>query len=286
MFGELRIVPTGELGDMGQQQGQAATFVWKWYYSAAGSLIWLVLIVAILVPKANHNLRILWILVPLVVVNMAWLVFKKLMGIPSSAASQFDAMFQSMVVGTASLWLMGGYIEKLGGVVRFLVSFAVVLIAAGLGILSYYNVPSTVLFPFSILLVLLIGVLLVSMIASGLLCRRRYRPFCFMLWLALWILVGSVAAFCLTYVIFILVAVPDSSRPHLSQLILSILMPGVIFAAFLYAINLPFMVLGFVHPFFRERLCACLGLQTVTDAPASLIHTGESTEVTASGEET
>ena len=284
MFGELKIVPSGDLGEIGQHEGQATTFDWKWYYSAVGLLIWLVLTVATLVPKANHNRHVLWILVPLVILNLAWLVFKKLMGIPSSTASQFDAMFQSMVVGTASLWLMAGYLNKLSSVVRFLVSFAIVLIVVGLGMLSYHDIPATALSLFAILLVLLIGVLLVSMIASGLLCRRRYKPFRFMLWLALWILVGGVAVFCFTYVIFILAIVPGSSRPHLSQLILSILMPGVIFAAFLYAINLPFMVLGFVHPFFRERLCACLGLQTAPSGPPSQVHTGESIEVTASGE--
>ena len=55
---------------MGLQQGEAASFKWRWHYSAARLAIWLVLILALVIPKANRDIRILLILVPLVIVNL------------------------------------------------------------------------------------------------------------------------------------------------------------------------------------------------------------------------
>jgi hypothetical protein len=269
VFGELKIVPAADLGEMGPQQGQATNFNWKWHYSAPGLLIWLALILALIVPKANHNPRILWILVPLVILNLAWLVFKKLSGMPSSSASQFEMLIQSMVIGIAVLWLTANYLEKLGGVARFFIAFGMVLIVAGLGTLSYFSGFSMQSHLFAILFATMTLALLLAMTVSSLLCRRRYRPGRFMLWLGLWILLGSVLAFGVTYALFILAIGPGSSRPDLSQIILSMVMPGVIFAVFLYMLILPFMLLGFAHPFFRRRFCACLGLHLAPDALAS-----------------
>jgi hypothetical protein len=249
---------------MGPQQGEAVSFDWKWYYSASGMLIWLVLILAIVVPKANHDLRILLILVPLVVVNLLWLAFKKLSGMPSASASQFDTLFQSMVIGIAVLWLTADYLEKLGGTVRFFFSFGAVVIVASLGALSYYSGFSTDTFLFSILFAVMTLALLLAMTLSSLLCRKRYRPGRFMLWLGLWGLVGSILAVGVSYMVFALAPRARSSWPDLFQIILAIVLPGVIFAVFLYVLNLPFMILVFTHPFFRRRFCACLGLKPVS----------------------
>jgi hypothetical protein len=64
VFGSLKIVPSADLGEMGPQQGQAVSFNWKWYYSALWLAIWLVVILAMVVPKTNRNIRILLIFVP------------------------------------------------------------------------------------------------------------------------------------------------------------------------------------------------------------------------------
>ena len=65
-------MPFANLGDAGPQQGEAVNFNWKWSYSAPGLVIWLALILALVLPKANRDLRILLIFIPLVIVNLLW----------------------------------------------------------------------------------------------------------------------------------------------------------------------------------------------------------------------
>jgi hypothetical protein len=265
---------------MGPQQGEAASFDWKWYYSAAGSLIWLALILALVVPKANCDLRILLILAPLVIVNLLWLAFKKLSGMPFSSASQFDTVFHSMAVGIAGLWLIANYFHGFGGFVRFLISLGILVAVACLGVLSYsFELPEETAL-FLALLVFMALTMLTAMTVSQRLCRGKYRPVCFMLWLALWtLLVSSVAMFG-----FIVVgSIITSSKPDLSEGIMIVVQGGLTFGLCLYVLNLPFMILGFAHPFFRERFCACLGLQSVPGGLAS--RTEENTEVVSFCEE-
>jgi len=260
----LKIVPSAaNLGELGSQQGQAATFDWKWYFSAAGTLIWLALILALLAPRANHNLHVLWILVPLAIVNLAWLAFKKLLSMPSSATSQFDALFQSMVVGTAALWLTANYLQRIGGRVRFLACLGILAVVACLGILSY-SMESSREAPLFFTLLLLLGLAMLGAITlSRRLCGGKYRPVRFMLWLLLWTLLGSSVALGGSILVTSLVLF---GGPGFPEVILIVFMVGSILGLCLYVLNLPFMLLGFAHPFFRQRFCACLGLQLV---PAS-----------------
>ncbi len=260
MFGELRIVPSADLGMMGLQQGQAARFDWKWYYSATGFVIWLALILAILVPKANHNPRVLWILVPLVVVNLAWLAFKKLSDMPSPVASQFDTVFHSVAVGVAALWLVANYFRRFGGFVRFLMCFGTLVAVACLSILSYSIEQSRETVLFLALLLFMALALLGAITLSRRLCGGKYRPVCFMLWLALWSVLGS----SVTLLGFIIVASLLSGGPGFLEAVFILVMGGLILGSCLYVLNLPFMILGFAHPFFRERFCACLSLKPVS----------------------
>lgn len=264
----MKIVPSAgtDLGDLGQQQGNAASYDWMWYYSASGMLIWLVLILAIVVPKANRDLRILWILVPLVIVNLLWLAFKKLSGMPSSSASQLDTVFHSVAVGIAALWLAASYFGKLGGFVRFLISLGILVAVACLGTLSYFTEFLNVTALFFALLVFMALTMLVAMTLSRKLCGGTYRPVCFMLWLALWTLLVSFVAM---FGFVVAVSIIFSSWPDLSEGTLRVVMGGLTFGANLYVLNLPFMILGFMNPFFRERFCACLGLKPMLASAGS-----------------
>ncbi len=263
MFGELKIVPSAaaDLGDLGQQAGQTTSYDWMWYYSAPGMLIWLVLILAIVVPKANRDLRILWILVPLVIVNLLWLAFKKLSGMPSSSASQLDTVFHSAAVGVAILWLVTNYFDRFGGFVRFLMSLGILVAVACFGILSYsFELPNETALYFT-LLVFVAVTMLVAITLSWRLCGGKYRPARFMLWLALWTLLVSLVAMLGFIVVSSIIM---SSWPGLSEGISIVLLGGLTFGLYLYALNFPFMILGFTNPFFRERFCACLGLKPVS----------------------
>ncbi len=221
------------------------------------------LILAFVVPRANHNLRILWILVPLVIVNLAWLAFKRLTGMPSSSESQFDTVFHSIAVGVTVLWLAAKYLDGFAGFVRFLMSFGILMVVTCIGILSYSVEFSNETGVFLALFVFMAITMLVAMALSQRLCRGTYRPIRFMLWMALWIVLTS----WITMLGFVVaVSAILSSWPGFPEGIWIVVLGGSIFGATLYVLNFPFMILSFVNPFFRERFCACLGLR-----PASAI---------------
>jgi hypothetical protein len=80
-----------------------------------------------------------------------------------------------------------------------------------------------------------------------------------MLWLGLWTLLGG-AVTMLGF--FIVVLLTLSSGPqHILPEVLQVAVVGLVFGACLYLLNLPYMILGFVSPFFRERLQTCLKLE-------------------------
>jgi hypothetical protein len=265
-------VPSANLGDAGTQQSEAVNFDWKWSYTAPGFVIWLALIPAIVLPKANRNPRILLILVPLLIVNLLWLVFKKALGMSSSDASQFDTLFHSMAVGITVLWLVVHYFNRLGGFVRFLLSFVTVVAVAALGILSYTTEFSNEVFLFLAFFAFLTITILCATAAAGKRCHWKYYPLRFMLWLALWTILVSL---CTTFGLFIVgtAIMSPGSWPDTLEAILMLSFVGLIIGLCLYALNFPFMILGFVNPFFRERLIACLRLKsTPTTVPRSNPH--------------
>ena len=84
-----------------------------------------------------------------------------------------------------------------------------------------------------------------------------------MLWLVFWMLLVSVIA---TFGFIITGSIIMSARFEFSAAMLIFTLAGLVFGLFLYVLNLPFMILGFIHPFFRERFCSCLKLK---EAPAA-----------------
>jgi hypothetical protein len=98
------------------------------------------------------------------------------------------------------------------------------------------------------------------MTLSRRLCGGEYRPVRFLLWLALWTLLCSLVA---ALGFLIVASIIFSSGPGSYEAILTFVLAGSIFGLFLYGLNLPFMILGFAHPFFRERCCVCLRLKSI-----------------------
>jgi len=181
---------------------------------------------------------------------------------PSSSASQFDTVFYSMAVGITVLWLVLNYFEKFGGFVRFLLSFITIVAVAALGTLSYSTEFSNEM----VLFLAFFGYLTITMLgaitAAGKLCYWKYRPLNFMLWMALWTLLCSLIT---TFGFFIVGTAITSSGPGLDILeaIKMLSLVGLIIGLCLYVLILPFMILGFANPFFRERLKTCLQLKTM-----------------------
>ena len=256
-----------DIGDVGPRHGEAVNYEWKWYYSASGFIIWLFLILAIVLPKANQNFCVLRIFIPIVIVLLLWPLFKWVVVVTSSEAKQWDLLLQSFVISLAVLWLLAKQIGTFNGVIRFFLSISVFAVVAGLGIISNYLGflrEAIILLAFPVCSGL---ILLLAMAAAGRLCKGQYLPKRFMLWLGLLILFGGILV---VYVFLFIVILTNSSVLSGSELFKIILYGttvGSIFGLCIYVLNLPFMILPFGDPFFRERFYACLRLKAMPEAP-------------------
>ena len=248
------------MGDIGPQQGEAASFNWKWHYSAGKWIIWLALVAAFAIPQANRNIRILLILIPLGIVNLLWWIFMKYANMNSTDVLQFSIIFNSMAVSMTVLWLVANYFKRFRGAVRFLLSFVVIVGVASLGTLAYSTEFSTETAMFLVLFAFMTLTILIAITLSRRLGGRTYHPVCFMLWLVLWMFIGSLI---ITSGFVLICSIIFSLGPDSSAAILIFIIGGSVFGLFLYVLNLPFMLLGFAHPLFRERFCACLGLKSI-----------------------
>lgn len=259
-------MPEADLGELGPAQGEAAHFDWKWSYSAPGMLIWLALILALALPKANRDPRVLLIFVPLATVNLLWWAFREISGMPSLAEPQYDTVFHSMAVGIAILWLVMNYFDRFGGFVRFLMLFGTLLAVSCLGVLSYSTDFTKEVAVFLALFAFLSITVLGACTAAGKRCKGKYRPLRFMLWLALWTILGGMFAMCGFFIITILI-LSSGPEPELLAVILMLSLVGLILGLCLYVLNLPFMILGFKSTLFRERFSTCLGLEMIPTTP-------------------
>jgi hypothetical protein len=258
------------MGGMGPHEGQASVYKWHWYDSVLGLLPWLILITAAVGVKANRNPRTLLLLGPLALVNLLYwsilFVISLRMGSPMTASSQtqFDLLFYPLAIGVTLLWLAAPVFERLPAAGRGLAAVVLMIALAALAVVSYGTASSDET-TFSIALLGLLGAALaLSPAAAARLCGHSYQPVAFMLWLAMWLIVGGVLA--VLGILAVLVSV--GAGPSVSEL-LRLVQQGVVVGAMiglcLYVLYLPYMLLGFASPFFRARLQACLNLERPRD---------------------
>ena len=254
----MRIIPTSNLGQISSQEIQETLYKWKFAYTVLGSLIWLPLILVIGIFRDNRNYRITYLLIALLVVNLIWWSFLKATnGEGSSNATEFDITFQSFTIGLALLWLTAHKFSKYHGLLRIFLSLIIMTLVLIMGILSIiadFNKTTELMF---ILFIFVAFATLLAFAFAGKYCRKEYHPKRFMLWLVLFLPIWSMIA--MAGYLLVGNAIMNSSANPLEFVMATI--AGLIFGLLIYALNLPFLIMGFVSPFFRERFCACLGLK-------------------------
>lgn len=253
-----------DIGSLGINEGTATTYPWKWYYSAPALGIWLLLALAILSVRDNRDPRVLLIFIPIFLVRLLWSWFLPILGVPSSIMVVFGMLVDALVIGLAVLWLLA---YKLGNRNRFaslLLALIMLLAATMVTMMSYqawlYGIDSNIL----IIQALAIITILLVFFLTGWLCRKRYGPLRFMLWMALWVAVISLVVM----FIFFLISVRPSSATLIRQMP-EVLVAGLILALCIYVLNLPFMILAFVSPFYGRRFYAYFHLRSMPIASRS-----------------
>jgi len=253
----LKIIPSADIGELGPNEGTAVIYNWKWYYSIPALALWVVLLGAIVLVKANRNPRALLILLPLLAVNLLWFGFVKLLNFPSITRAEFGPLFASYTVGIAVLWL---FAHKLGNRNRFstfLLALIIMIVVGLVGLASYstgeFSEQTVVFLMFLAILALaaLVGFVL-----------EHYNGLRFILWLGIGTVIGSIVS--LLFFMGIMFIVVGNVRDNLtSVMLLQILVMGLVAGLLLYVINLSFMIFGLNVSFFRERFFACLRLKSM-----------------------
>ena len=261
----MRIVPaidsSEDIGSLGIKEGTATIYPWKWYYSMPALGLWIVLALAILLVRENRYPRILLIFIPIFLVRLLWSRFQPILGAPSDVLAVLGMMVDAFVVGMGVLLLLAYMLGNRNRIVTFLLALCVLIVVSLVGIVSNQAWSSRAGLELLVIQALGITTMLLVFVLAGWHCRRRYGPWRFMLWLVLWIVVVSIVAF----LIFFLIAVGRSGPvEEITRQIPQVLIAGLIFAICLYMLNLPFMILAFVSPFFRRRFYAYFHLKSMS----------------------
>lgn len=259
-FGELKIVPSADIGELGPSEGTIITYNWMWYNNVTGLFLWIALLSAILFVKANRNRHVLLIFIPIFLVYFLSHGFFKLLNAPSAEASQMGIVITSYATGLSALWLLAQKFKSKNNFVTFFFAFVV---AAGFAIIGLISNSGWDLdmqgILFLLIQIIMIFAVLLAFILARRGCRKRYSGIKFMLFLALWMLVICIVGMFAFY--FILLGIQGVSIEFEVILVASI--AGLVVGLICYFVNLPFMILGFVSPFFRERFYTCLHLKPI-----------------------
>jgi len=253
--GELRIVPTADIGDLGPSQGHTLVYRWRWYYGAQGLLIWLAPVLALAIPRVNRDRRALLIFIPLAAASLAWFLLKATTPIPAPQLYPFDMMVHCLVLGLALLWLLAPVLGRFRGGVRFLISLTPTCAVAGLEVLSSASTSPREAMLLLAAPILLAALLLAALAATARQCKADHRPVRFLLRLGFWTAIGGVIVGMGYFIVLGSVLSLWLRPPNITGAGIV----GLALGVFLYLLALPYMVLGFASPFFRDRLQRGLG---------------------------
>lgn len=218
---------------------------------------------AVVLLRENRCRQALWIFLPAVLFRLLWAGFVALTSLSSDISSLFISLIDCLLIGFVLNWLLA---ERIGNRNRFVtwllalvlfgVAYGVTLVNIGLGIEAIQ---------FSIFIGLTVGILLVSFALAGFLCRKKFGPVRFSVWMAVWVLVTTVS-----FLMMFGVAQVGLSSMSFAEIFIQILIAGLIYGGILITALLPFEIVLFKNAFWRKRFEAVFGLKTKAAAIKSV----------------
>jgi hypothetical protein len=218
------------------------------------------MVLGLLSLRSNRTAQAWWIWLPLgclIGINAAW----PMLGfVPAEASDLVGLPLDAFAFGLASVWLLA---EPLQQRLRFLVFLKMLAALAGISaVLLVIRLDWETPFE-AILSLALVG--LCSLVATtgftlaGWLTRGAYRPAGLALWLALLLAAGWLVIIT-PFFLLNLAAGGVAEWLELLQVIL-------VFAGITWGVMLPFLLLAFANPFYRDRLKALLQLECSEPPP-------------------
>ena len=260
---------TQDLGKLGPSQGKPVGVTWRWWYHLPYLALWMILGLALIVPKANRHRQAWLILIPFFLVLALWQMPVRLISMPSSSAGFFGVLAMSLAMAWTVVWLLGHRLARGGRPASFFLTL-ILMLAIGLWahVGDYGFELDSVMLQSAIFFGIFALALLIAMGLARRCCRRQYRPGLFMVWLVLWMLLVPVALMTLVAGIMVITVSRQFNPVMLLGVLFAAAFTSGFLAAGLYLFNLPFMILAFKSSFYRERLQTVFGLQPVAkEAP-------------------
>ncbi len=254
--GPLSIVASSDLGDLGSHESEPVVVEWHWYEHLPYLFGWLLILALLVIVRENRNGQAWTILIPsLLLYFVLWPWIVRLLGLGSRMEDILGDPIQLLIVGWTAVWLVSPWLARYRPSVIFLLALGLVLLMGAVFYFAVYQSldmqPILFFYPMAIF-TLLLGI---SLTARS--CRGVYRPKAFMAWLVLWLPIGAAISLSGMMVVTMMM---NSSVPALSLFLIILTVGSAIIAGMLYLLNLPYMILAFRCPLYRERFQKILRL--------------------------
>ena len=254
--GPLSIVASSDLGDLGPHESAPVVVEWQWYEHLPYFFGWLLILALLVVVRENRNGQAWTILIPsLLLAFVLWPWIVQLLGLSSRTEEIFGDSIQLLIIGWTAAWLLSPWLARYRPSVIFLLALGLVLL---IGAVFYFAVyQSSDIHPMLFYYPMAIFALLLGISLTARSCHGVYRPNAFMAWLVLWLPIGAAISLGSMLVV---VMIMNSSVPPLSIFLITLPVGSAIIASMLYFLNLPYMILAFRCPLYRERFQKILRL--------------------------
>jgi hypothetical protein len=229
------------------------------------------IVLLLVVPKANRDRQAWLILIPLALVVLLWRTSTMLFAMSEGSAQTLGCLVISGAIAWTVVWLLG---HRLGSRHRVANFFLILGTMLAVGILSLYcsGEEDDSVMPFvayAMYYGFAVYCLVAAMMLAGRYCRKRFTPRRFGLWLLVWISVVTVGLSLLLLFAFALIT---QGFHDFGRGLLVIPTMAAFLAGLVYLFNLPFLILGLNSPIYRRRLEAmfCVGHKPENLVPAAM----------------
>jgi len=227
--------------------------------------LWIVLVLAMAVPRANRMRGVLLILVPVVGVYLVWLGVARFLPFDASENEVFAMLVLSLAVGSASLWLLGHLFADGSWLKTLIGALAVVVGVSFVGTLSFGLGLGGETAQYVFLLSILMAATVLGYALAGWRLRGRCRPLRLVVLLSLGTIATTVAGMFLLFAVW---STFSGEWPGMVvRIVIFVVISGLIIGTCVALISLPFVLVGLRSPLFRPRLLACLRLQSAPENP-------------------
>lgn len=265
------MVASQDIGNLGPRDSSPTSIAWRWYYHVPSLGLWGLLVLLLVVVKANRGVQAGLIALPVLAVALVWSLLARLLFLSAESAESFGGFLVALAGAWAAVWLLAPWLARRRLAVSLALALAAMLVAGGVYYFSVYGWEAAdELTPWGVLHVAGVLTLLLATTLAAYHCRHGYQPRRFMAWLLLWMVlvpVFSIPLATLGSALFWADGLEEFVTIFVMALIGSLIGGGLLGLMF-YLLNLPFLVLALRNPFFAARFQSVLRLTPAAAGPA------------------